>query len=213
MDNTPNAVLQSEREIATHVISVDDDSSHNPWTFRAFFLGLGLSAFGGSLGMVISCRVVSFVYFMEQLRYITSNRCTTSISAWSLSYVSSFLANRHRISDVHCHRLLHSRVCYGNFHPSSRSILLSKSCAPQSTLHYIYLTLLQHPFNKKENTFIIIMASAAANSALATEVLAVQRLYYNITPNAAASIFLLFSSQLLGYGIGGVLRREFALVE
>lgn len=56
------------------------------------------------------------------------------------------------------------------------------------------------------------MASAAANSALATEVLAVQRLYYNITPNAAASIFLLFSSQLLGYGIGGVLRREFILV-
>lgn len=56
------------------------------------------------------------------------------------------------------------------------------------------------------------MASAAANSALATEVLAVQRLYYNITPNAAASIFLLFSSQLLGYGIGGVLRREFILL-
>ncbi|KAF8206246.1 OPT oligopeptide transporter protein-domain-containing protein [Mycena galopus ATCC 62051] len=58
-----------------------------------------------------------------------------------------------------------------------------------------------HPFNKKENAFIVIMASAAANSALATEVLAVQRLYYNITPNAGASIFLLFSSQLAGYGI------------
>ena len=73
------------------------------------------------------------------------------------------------------------------------------------------LTPLQHPFNKKENAFIVIMASAAANSALATEVLSVQRLYYNITPNAAASIFLLFSSQLLGYGIGGVLRCEFTL--
>lgn len=55
------------------------------------------------------------------------------------------------------------------------------------------------------------MASAAANSALATEILAVQRLYYNITPNAAASILLFFSSQLLGYGIGGILRREFTL--
>ena len=32
------------------------------------------------------------------------------------------------------------------------------------------------------------MASAAANSALGTEVLAVQRLYYNFTPNPAASI-------------------------
>ena len=55
------------------------------------------------------------------------------------------------------------------------------------------------------------MAGAAANSALGTEILAVQRLYYNITPNAAASVFLLLSSQLLGYGIGGLLRRESAL--
>ena len=53
------------------------------------------------------------------------------------------------------------------------------------------------------------MASAAANSALGTEVLAVQRLFYNTTPNGAASIFLLFSSQLLGYGIGGLMRRAY----
>lgn len=32
------------------------------------------------------------------------------------------------------------------------------------------------------------MSSAAANSALGTEVLAVQRLFYNITPNPGASI-------------------------
>ncbi|KLO16064.1 OPT oligopeptide transporter [Schizopora paradoxa] len=62
------------------------------------------------------------------------------------------------------------------------------------------------PFNKKENAMIVIMASAAANSALGTEVLAVQRLFYNINPNPAASIFLLFSSQMIGYGIGGLMR-------
>lgn len=67
---------------------------------------------------------------------------------------------------------------------------------------------MQHPFNKKENAYIVIMASAAANSALGTEVLAVQRLYYNISPNPVASVFLLFSSQLLGYGIGGLFRRK-----
>ena len=32
------------------------------------------------------------------------------------------------------------------------------------------------------------MASAAAHAALGTEVLAVQRLFYNITPNPAASV-------------------------
>jgi hypothetical protein len=49
-----NVVLQNEREIATHVISVDDDPSLSPWTFRAVFIGLGLSAFGGSLGKVVN---------------------------------------------------------------------------------------------------------------------------------------------------------------
>ncbi|KAG6329472.1 hypothetical protein ID866_9617 [Astraeus odoratus] len=63
-----------------------------------------------------------------------------------------------------------------------------------------------HPFNKKENAFIVIMASAASNAAAATEVLAVQRLYYGISPNPVTSVFLLFSSQMLGYGIGGVMR-------
>jgi hypothetical protein len=56
------------------------------------------------------------------------------------------------------------------------------------------------------------MASAAATSAFGTQVLAVQRLYYNITPNPTSSIFLLFSSQLLGYGLGGLMRSEFILL-
>ncbi|OJA14695.1 hypothetical protein AZE42_09982 [Rhizopogon vesiculosus] len=49
-DSDEATVLSNERDIATHVISVDDDPTLNPWTFRAFFIGLGLSAFGGVLG-------------------------------------------------------------------------------------------------------------------------------------------------------------------
>ena len=75
-------------------------------------------------------------------------------------------------------------------------------CSLNETFRWI-----QGPFNKKENAMIVIMSSAAAHSALATEIIAVQRLYYNIKPNAVSSIFLLFSSQLIGYGIGGLLRR------
>ncbi|KAG1868586.1 OPT oligopeptide transporter protein-domain-containing protein [Suillus subluteus] len=48
-----NIVLQNEREIATRIISVDDNPSLNPWTFQTFFIGLGLSAFGGSLGILL----------------------------------------------------------------------------------------------------------------------------------------------------------------
>ncbi|KAN0091066.1 OPT oligopeptide transporter domain containing protein [Tylopilus felleus] len=149
-------VLQDERAIATHVISLSDDPSLNPWTFRAFFIGIGLSAFGGVLAEIY--------YFKPQ---------TVLVSLMFLAVISYLLG-----------------VFMETFIPRTR-----------------YTRWLNPgPFNKKENAFVIIMASAAANSALGTEVLAVQRLYYNITPNAGASIFLLFSSQLLGYGIGGMMR-------
>ena len=43
-------VLDSERDITTQIISVHDDPTLNPWTLRAFVVGLGLSTFGGVLG-------------------------------------------------------------------------------------------------------------------------------------------------------------------
>jgi OPT family oligopeptide transporter len=64
-----------------------------------------------------------------------------------------------------------------------------------------------HNFNSKEHTAIIIMASSGATCALATETLAAQRLYYPSYPAAAASIFMILSSQMLGYGIAGILRQ------
>jgi hypothetical protein len=59
----------------------------------------------------------------------------------------------------------------------------------------------------KEHAAILIMSSAAAQAAMAIEVIAVQRLWYTTTPNAAVCIFLIFSSQCLGYGVAGILRR------
>ena len=74
-DDASDVVLRSEREIATHIISVDDDPSLSPWTFRAFFLGLGLSAFGGSLGVCISLPAISYAsYTGWQPRSITLNQ-------------------------------------------------------------------------------------------------------------------------------------------
>jgi OPT family oligopeptide transporter len=150
------AVLSSERDIATHVVSIQDDPTLNPWTIRAFIIGLGLSAFGGVLAEIY--------YFKPQ---------TVLVSTLFLAIISYVLG-------------------------------MAMAAVIPRTGFFRYLN--PHPFNKKENAFIIIMSSAAANSALGTEVLAVQRLFYNITPNAGASIFLLFSSQLLGYGIGGLFR-------
>ncbi|KAG1846054.1 OPT oligopeptide transporter protein-domain-containing protein [Suillus subalutaceus] len=156
LSTSDNSVLSDERDIATNVISVDDDDSLNPWTIRAFFIGLGLSTFGGVLAEIY--------YFKPQ---------SISVSLMFLAVVSYILG-----------------VSMETFIPR------------RGLLRYLN----PGPFNKKENAFIVIMASASANSALGTDVLAVQRLYYNITPNAVTSVFLLFSSQLLGYGIGGMMR-------
>jgi OPT oligopeptide transporter protein len=65
-----------------------------------------------------------------------------------------------------------------------------------------------HSFNSKEHLAIVIMSSSASGAAYATEVLATQKLYYGIVPNAVVAILLLLSSQLLGYGMAGVLRKS-----
>ena len=51
------------------------------------------------------------------------------------------------------------------------------------------------------------MVAAAASTPEAMTVLAVQKLYYNINPSPAVGIFLILSTQMLGYGLAGVLRR------
>jgi hypothetical protein len=62
------------------------------------------------------------------------------------------------------------------------------------------------PFNLKEHASITLMSSAASQSALATEALAAQALFYGGYPNKAAGIFVVMTSQLIGFGLAGVLR-------
>ncbi|KAK0438416.1 small oligopeptide transporter [Armillaria borealis] len=52
-----------------------------------------------------------------------------------------------------------------------------------------------------------IMASVGAGSAYATDIIAVQRVYYNQQYNFSYQWFMVLSTQLIGYAIGGVARR------
>ncbi|KAJ7592901.1 OPT oligopeptide transporter protein-domain-containing protein [Mycena floridula] len=151
--NSDFAVLEDERDIATHVITVHDDETLNAWTLRAVILGLALSAFGG---------VLAEIYYFAKTRLLFVQ--TVLVSTMFLAIIAYVMGMFFEI-------IIPTRGLFRYLNP--------------------------HPFNKKENAFIVIMASAAANSALATE---------NVTPNPAASIFLLFSSQLLGYGVAGLMR-------
>ncbi len=58
----------------------------------------------------------------------------------------------------------------------------------------------------KEHVAITIMSSTASSSALAISIFAAQDLYYNVRPNAAVGIFTLIGSQLIGYGMAGIMR-------
>jgi hypothetical protein len=51
------------------------------------------------------------------------------------------------------------------------------------------------------------MCSAATSTPEAMQVLAVQKLYYNIQPHPAIAVLLILSTQMIGYGAAGVLRK------
>ncbi|WEW58023.1 hypothetical protein PRK78_003490 [Emydomyces testavorans] len=64
-----------------------------------------------------------------------------------------------------------------------------------------------HPFNSKEHAAIVVVASSSSQVALAVEVIAVQRLFYETAPTPFLSILIVLASQCLGYGFAGLLRR------
>ncbi|KAJ7178961.1 oligopeptide transporter [Mycena filopes] len=63
------------------------------------------------------------------------------------------------------------------------------------------------PFTIKEHVLITIMASVGAGSAYATDIVAVQRVYYNQIYNFSFQWLVVMSTQLIGFSIGGIARR------
>ncbi|CCM05021.1 uncharacterized protein FIBRA_07220 [Fibroporia radiculosa] len=67
------------------------------------------------------------------------------------------------------------------------------------------------PFTVKEHVLITIMASVGASSAYATDIIAVQRVYYNQEYNFGYQWMVVMSTQIasrfIGFSIGGILRR------
>ncbi|KAF9038022.1 OPT oligopeptide transporter [Panaeolus papilionaceus] len=63
------------------------------------------------------------------------------------------------------------------------------------------------PFSIKEHVLATIMASVGAGSAYATDIVAVQRVFYNQTYNFSYQWMVVMSTQLIGFSIGGIARR------
>lgn len=156
---TADIHLDTNLQLVTKTLDITDDPSISPYTFRSFFLGIGLACFGAVIAEIFYFKPQSInvnVIFLEIIAFVLGE-LTTLIPRWGK--IGRFL------------------------NPG--------------------------PFTQKEHVFITIFASSAATCALGTEQLAVQSLYYNETPNAASAIFMLLSSQMLGYGFLGGLRKLF----
>ncbi|KAF8874423.1 OPT oligopeptide transporter protein-domain-containing protein [Infundibulicybe gibba] len=63
------------------------------------------------------------------------------------------------------------------------------------------------PFTIKEHVLVTIMAGVGAQSAYATDVIAVQRVFYHQSNSFAYQWMLVMSTQLIGFSIGGIARR------
>ncbi|TFK38368.1 oligopeptide transporter [Crucibulum laeve] len=63
------------------------------------------------------------------------------------------------------------------------------------------------PFSIKEHVLATIMASVGSGSAYATDIVAVQRVYYNQNYNFGYQWMVVMSTQLIGFSIGGIARR------
>ncbi|KAG5645321.1 hypothetical protein DXG03_006510 [Asterophora parasitica] len=74
-------------------------------------------------------------------------------------------------------------------------------------VHIFGIPLNPGPFSIKEHVLITIMASVGSGSAYATDIVAVQRVYYNQIYNFGYQWMVVMSTQLIGFSIGGVARR------
>lgn len=63
------------------------------------------------------------------------------------------------------------------------------------------------PFTIKEHVLVTIMASVGAQSAYATDIVAVQRVYYKQAWSFSYNWMLVMSTQLIGFSMGGIARR------
>ncbi|KAH8083293.1 OPT oligopeptide transporter [Cristinia sonorae] len=149
-------VIEREEDVAVEIISAEDDPTLPVYTFRVFFLGIGLSVFSSVLATIYT--------FKPQ------NATVSQLFCLIIAYVLG---------------------------TAMASVVPTKG---------FWRHLNPGPFNIKEHTAIVIMASTASSVAIAMEIIAALDLFYNVRLNAAVAIFQIFASQMLGYGIAGMLR-------
>jgi hypothetical protein len=71
----------------------------------------------------------------------------------------------------------------------------------------VTLKLNPGPFNVKEHAIIVVMASVSFSVAYATDIILAQKVFYKQDFGVVWQLLLVVSTQSLGYGIAGMMRR------
>jgi len=74
-------------------------------------------------------------------------------------------------------------------------------------LKMVTLKLNPGPFNVKEHAIIVVMASVSFSVAYATDIILAQKVFYNQDFGLLWQLLLVVSTQSLGYGIAGMMRK------
>ncbi|KAJ7210963.1 OPT oligopeptide transporter [Mycena rebaudengoi] len=159
--------IETDHDYATRLIALDDDPTLRVFTFRMWFLAVGLSCFSSVLGQIF--------FFRPQQLYVS--QLFIQIIGFVLGKILEIIVPG----------------------PSEFALIRTEDNA--------FWRFFNHGrFNLKEHVAITIMASTASSSALAISIFAAQDLFYHVEANVAVGIFTLIGSQLIGYGMAGIMR-------
>ncbi|KAF7365018.1 hypothetical protein MVEN_00372900 [Mycena venus] len=183
-------VIEKAEDVATQILSTYDDPTLPSITFRSIFLGVGLSAFS-SVGK-------------PSPRWVSSEGLFDRSSVSSLSVLASGIL------------IVLKQATIYTFKPQNASVsqlfcliiayVLGTAMHSGMPTHGFWRYLNPGPFNLKEHAVITIMSGTASNVATGMEIIAALDLFYDLRLNAAVAIFQIFATQMVGYGIAGVLR-------
>ncbi|KAL1711071.1 OPT oligopeptide transporter protein-domain-containing protein [Schizophyllum commune] len=167
-DDGKERAVETDFDWAVRLCSLEDDPTQPVWTFRLWFISIGLSCFGAVLSQIFAFRPQTI--YVSQLFLQTFGFVLGKICEYVLPGPNHTL-------------------------PSMRT--------PDNA----FWRFVNHgPYNIKEHTGSLIMSAAAVHGALAIQIFVVDDLFYNRHLNHANAIFTLLGSQLLGYGLGGLMR-------